>query len=312
MDTYGFMSNNKELPTATGGAEAARKALEMIGQMRPRLKMADGWFKTIRRTHLYYMRIKKDFRRNVKALSAQGDFNALSALQKQLSLREGGSGGGAEEFKLIERTLKDFGALEDEDLEMTDAHAEEFDDNRTGGDRMTDTGSPDSGNVKQQGWATINTVASGHRASDAGISSAPGVNGYVQHQHQKSGFSTPGLSTGLSTSPTGQSLSASENTGYAGHVPLGQGGTMGFASVEDARNASHNLQRQINAQRAQGLAEPPAMNWTPEMELQWLDSLETRFSGDDIAAFVEGNEWQDWAGVAAAQQQPGWLSTVWT
>ena len=87
---------------------------------------------------------------------------------------------------------------------------------------------------------------------------------------------------------------------------------MGFASVEDARNASNSLQQQISAQRAQGLPEPPALNWTPEMEQQWLDSLETRFSGDDIAAFVEGNEWQDWAGVAAATQQPGWLSTVWT
>ena len=51
--------------------------------------------------------------------------------------------------------------------------------------------------------------------------------------------------------------------------------------------------------------------WTKEMEQNWLDSLETRFSGDDIAAFVEGNDWQDWAGMAANQPNPGWLSAVW-
>ena len=58
MDPDGYMckrypasdarSSEGSTHSAGSGAEAARKALELVGYMRPRLQMADGWFRTIR------------------------------------------------------------------------------------------------------------------------------------------------------------------------------------------------------------------------------------------------------------------------
>ncbi|KAI9821817.1 MAG: hypothetical protein M1827_002399 [Pycnora praestabilis] len=130
MDPEGFMcsrssplQSNSEGPIGdTGetnddcGVEAARRALEIIGQMRTRLKMADGWFRTIRRMHQYFIKMKRDYRRNSKTLtSSTFESEGSPSAIRQLSLREGGIGGGLAEYKLLEKTLKEFGSLEDDD-----------------------------------------------------------------------------------------------------------------------------------------------------------------------------------------------------
>ena len=131
MDPDGYMCTQ---PTSATGArpdgsksgespgfQAARKALAIVGSMRQRLHMANGWFNTINRMHRYFVRIKKDYRKNVASVgsnASESDGSPLSS--RHLSLREGGEGGGLDEFKLLERTLKDFGTLEDEDVEMED------------------------------------------------------------------------------------------------------------------------------------------------------------------------------------------------
>ena len=130
MDPGGYMctprppdtSQNSENAKSSKGFEAARKALEMIGQMRPKLRMADGWFTTINRVHKYFRRMKSDYKKNTAALesnTSESDGSPISS--RHLSLREGGSGGGLDEFKLLERTLKEFGNLEDQDVEMTNS-----------------------------------------------------------------------------------------------------------------------------------------------------------------------------------------------
>ncbi|KAK5121812.1 hypothetical protein LTR85_004687 [Meristemomyces frigidus] len=103
------------------GFQAARQALEMIGNMGRRLNMACGWFDTVNKMHKYYQRMKKDYRKNVQAMGPSSDSDDSPLSTRHLSLREGGEGGGLDEFKVLERTLKDFGKLEDEDVEMTDA-----------------------------------------------------------------------------------------------------------------------------------------------------------------------------------------------
>ena len=132
MDPSGYMctqpisaANQRSDGSKAGeskGFEAARKSLEMVGKMRTKLYMADGWFKTIKRMHKYFKRMKSDYRKNVATLesnnASESDGSALST--RHLSLREGGAGGGLDEFKLLERTLKDFGNLEDQDIEMED------------------------------------------------------------------------------------------------------------------------------------------------------------------------------------------------
>lgn len=53
-------------------------------------------------------------------------------------------------------------------------------------------------------------------------------------------------------------------------------------------------------------------SWDPMTKEAWLNSIDTRLGGDDVAAFVDGGELADWANLAAAQGfGGGWLSTVW-
>ncbi|KAK3714955.1 hypothetical protein LTR37_007445 [Vermiconidia calcicola] len=129
MDPDGYMctpKHAKQNPDAahkveSQGFNAARKALEILGQMGVRLHMANGWFKTINRMHRYFRRMKSDYKRNVAAFeSSTSESDGSPTSTRHLSLREGGIGGGLDEFRLLERTLKDFGNLEDQDIEMTD------------------------------------------------------------------------------------------------------------------------------------------------------------------------------------------------
>ncbi|KAI7678818.1 hypothetical protein KC353_g22373, partial [Hortaea werneckii] len=103
----------------SAGFQAAKKALEIIGDMRRRLNMAHGWFSTIKKMHKYFVRLKKDYKKNTAALNSSDDEGGIAG--RNLSLREGGEGGGLEEWKILERTLTHFGSLDDQDIEMADA-----------------------------------------------------------------------------------------------------------------------------------------------------------------------------------------------
>lgn len=96
------------------GAVQARKALDILREMRPRLKMAVGWFRTLNRLHSYFSKAKRDFRRysrnRLDSMSDTSD-HAANGIRP---LREGGIGGGLEEFKLLEKLFLDFGSIEDQ------------------------------------------------------------------------------------------------------------------------------------------------------------------------------------------------------
>lgn len=63
MDVNGYLRrvNPTREDHIPEGAEAARKALEMVGPMRSRLHMAHGWVKTIKRTHKHFSRLRKSW-----------------------------------------------------------------------------------------------------------------------------------------------------------------------------------------------------------------------------------------------------------
>ena len=182
MDADGYMCTTRRPDDPKSGEskgfETARKALEMIGQMRPKLHMADGWFKTTNHMHKYFRRMKSDYRKNVAAMESgalESDGSPLST--RNLSLREGGTGGGLDEFKLLERTLKEFGNLEDQDVDMEDAGqvqnsqplAAVYDDSNSGstvkseeaGDRARAPSEP--GRSEGGPWNAINAVPGASR-----------------------------------------------------------------------------------------------------------------------------------------------------
>jgi len=91
------------------------------------------------------------------------------------------------------------------------------------------------------------------------------------------------------------------NTHPDGSIPNNQ-----FVNPSDqARHASLSLQQQLQP------SQQPSALWSPATKETWLNNLETRFGGDDVAAFVAGNNWEDWASITGNKEQGGWLSTVW-
>lgn len=119
MDQEGYMcSKSAPADTVTIGSQGqtqARRGLDILREMRLRLKMAAGWFRTINRLHSYFSRVKRDFRRH------SGKLNILTGQETTephtngvRPVREGGLGGGLDEFKLLEKLFLDFGNIEDQ------------------------------------------------------------------------------------------------------------------------------------------------------------------------------------------------------
>jgi hypothetical protein len=310
MDTEGYLCKKS---TSGGeesdGAAAARQALATIGMMQRRLRMAEGWFRTIERVHKYFVRIKKDFRRNAKALAENPAIHDGSQLGF-LSLREGGYGGGLEEFKMIEMTLKEFGSLEDQDVEMMDGP--DASESVTSAAMKSDPyttheRSPEGGPVRQDQWNAINNAPASVPTTE------PATNG-SQLPYNPTQLNAPSTSTSPSTStgPPGQSHFAMSNgtSPIVSPLPHAQVQFPSYPSTQPAhtQQVSVNLQQQV--QPPQPPPAPPLM--TAEQTEQWLQSLDTRFNGEDVTAFVEGKDWQDWpSGATGPLGVGGWLSTVW-
>lgn len=207
MDLDGYMctasssssqlSNSK--PGESKGFEAARKALEMIGSMRPKLHMADGWFKTINKMHKYFRRLKSDYRKSSHAIESSSEGDSPTST-RHLSLREGGSGGGLNEFRLLERTLQEFGNLEDEDVEMAELQHDDskpldgvYDDSRSDSEVKSEgerpTGTEQAKPSEAGTWSAINagTTPSNHPPTlPTPVSQFRSYEAYPrQHQHQQ-------------------------------------------------------------------------------------------------------------------------------
>jgi hypothetical protein len=287
------------------GADASRHALSIVAFMRSRLRMADGWFKTINRVHRYYVRVKKNFQRNVKVLGGP------SAPPGPLSIREGGIGGGLEEFKMIEATLKEFGTLEDHDVEMTDAHEPEPSKAESSADAASigvksesqhgQERFHDSGPVRHDQWNAINSGPDISQHSEP----TPATNGSYY------GVPTPGATSPGTTGPIYRpSYSGSSQASPVVSPAFGQHQIPQYLPPQASApkmQVSVSLQHQMQAPPP---PLPPPM--TAEQTEAWLQNLDTAFTGDDLSAFVEGKDWQTWVNEAnKSPRSSGWLSTIW-
>jgi hypothetical protein len=336
MDPDGYMCKCQVLqPDGTyvvdsSGAEAARKALELVGQMRKRLKMADGWFKTIRRVHLYFVRIKKDFQRNTRALEASSESGSSTESYRNLSLREGGAGGGLEEYKLLEKILKEFGSLEDEDYDMLDADSDGaarlghgLDEHSEAGSAAVKSeamdlveGTPDSGVVRhsQDRWNAINLAATNQNADTgagtASLSTSLSNGQRMPNPYQQHGASPTQSSTTMShpdfRHPFGSPTTSNQPNPHVLTYPPN--------AAESAQRASLNLHEQLHHQAGVNTTQQAQ---TAHQQTKWptkdafLNSLQTHLGGDDLAAFVSGESWPEWAGMQTREQGFSWLSEVW-
>ena len=377
-------------PGASKGFEAARKALEMIGQMRPRLHMADGWFKTINRIHKYMRKMKSDYRKNTAPndpSTSESDNSPLST--RHLSLREGGLGGGLEEWKLLERTLKDFGNLEDQDIEMVDGEERlvsrpldaVYDDSNSGTTVKSEEVDPRGGPAAEHSrpeigpWNAINAApGASHRHEETATPHSSQFRTYdsyqrvqqsyqppqqtsQQQQHQQQpGYAQqinsfrpvysphdapgPGAPPSL-TSPASHSATTPSEPSPGFQRQAQQQQQQGYPAWPQSHNPQYQMQPPQSSSYMNGILNPPhdstpmqaaqaystpshhqqgpaqmqvpqPQPWNPMEKEAWLDSLDTRLGGDDVAAFVDGGDITEWATMSANRGYGGgWLSAVW-
>lgn len=306
MDEAGYLCKRPGSADSSG-FEASRQAVEMLGQMRMYLQMVDGWLKTISRIHRYFRRVKREFDQNTKHLgtaSGQPSPNESTFIP----LREGGFGGGLEEFKIFERTLRDFGSLEDEDTEMVDAP--DFESGHVGssaasvavkseGMRMHESSPDSAAAARPDRWIAINNSAPAQHPME------PTTNGAAIAHYQP-----PSMPSGTSTPSQPASFPPNPYSNVSNHTsPLVSPATYGHGNFPQYPSQQHNITQghphhlppiQAHAQPA-----PPSLpGWTVEMRDAWLNNLDTTFTGDDVAAFVEGR-------TPSAPAPPGWLTTIW-
>ncbi|KAL4786794.1 fungal-specific transcription factor domain-containing protein [Aspergillus varians] len=325
----------------------SRKALDILREMRPRLKMAAGWFRTLNRLNSYFSKVKRDFRRN----SRRVDMLPPDTLDPYSSngirqVREGGAGGGLEEYKLLEKLFVEFGILDDQ---LPDGPGSEED-----GDRATNISDTGSNHIRSDpgdlGDGPLDG-AGGRRESWIPVNSPglplPGLDGERRPSlplppgrslQSQSPFSLPSLqhhpdgSQYKSSSPTLPSLAPSNS--YGGLPTTSTPSSS--ARLQPINSWLNSRSQPPPTSYSQSL--PPISAAAPPHHLHMLpppgsvghpgasppatvDGLEsysglwaTSLGGDDVIAFLEGNEHTQLPGMVPSEVgvPTGWLSTVWT
>ncbi|KAL1955504.1 hypothetical protein VTO42DRAFT_8458 [Malbranchea cinnamomea] len=123
MDQEGYLCskpNSTDVIPGLGGQGQAdvRKAIEILAEMRSRLKMATGWLRTIHRLHSYFLRAKRDYKRISRGLDAPYPDNDIRLSAKGMLPSSSGFNGNSDEYRLLDKTLRDFGVSEDHATEI--------------------------------------------------------------------------------------------------------------------------------------------------------------------------------------------------
>lgn len=333
MDDQGYMCFKLgRSGKPSGGEKAARNAVEVVAQMRPRLPMATNWIRTIHRVHKYYARIIEDYKINTQAFRGRpaGDPLRTNRLQESLSLREGGPSGAVEAFQLLERTLKDVGNVEDEDLgNLAERDRKAAPHSRessvvTEGRSRTNEEPPARDN-----WTAINTIINAAQSTSnsnyqpkeltrisTDQSQSPFTNGTQHPIRTQYPLDNSPLNSNPTSTPTITATSPYRHQSAPYDLPvsyqtLAQAQpSLNHRSFAPSQTPSQPvlapLQTQPNPTQA---TERPML--TAEEAEQWVNSLRTRLGGDDVAAFLDGRDWEQCSLGAYGHVWDGWLSEVW-
>jgi len=326
------------------GVAQARKALDILREMRPRLKMAVGWFRTLNRLHSYFSKVKRDYRRysrnrmdSISDTSEHGMTNGVRAI------REGG--GGLEEFKLLEKLFLDFGSIEDqletgEDESTVIAMTGELMPERIPSDagsnavksELGDTGDQplDGAGGRRESWIPVNSPGMplpGHEGdrrpslplpnSRAMPSQSPYSLPSLQQHHPDGPMYTSSPPNLPSITATTQSpshyLTATSNRLQPINSWLPPRPSIPptpYTQSLPSINAATQSVPVLPPPGPVGLAPSPPLTSTegPDTSL-----LSTSLGGDDVLAFLDGGEWSLPLNVPSEIGIPaGWLSAVWT
>lgn len=316
-----------------------RKALDILREMRPRLKMAAGWFRTLNRLHSYFAKVKRDFRRHSRRPDMPDDLNGIRPL------REGGTGGGLEEFKLLEKLFLDFGSIEDQlpehDEELLPVDRTVSDSGSNPVKSETEMGEVDGAGARRESWVPVNSPGMpppgpGDRERRPSLpipptrsiqSQSPFPLPSLQHHPDGPLFNTssppnlpsltPGPGPPVSYPPTSQPSHSQYQTAPSSNrlQPINS-----WITRQQPPPYSQSLPPINATTHGLSLLPPPGVNHTatsppiptdPADQAIWSTSL----GGDDVLAFLEGCEWDRLSMSMQMQSEMGspggWLSTVW-
>ncbi|KAL4885276.1 fungal-specific transcription factor domain-containing protein [Aspergillus karnatakaensis] len=345
MDLDGALAPVYRSDPHSQGLAQSRKALDILREMRPRLKMAAGWFRTLNRLHSYFSKVKRDFRRN----SRRSDMLPPDAIDPHSNgirpVREGGAGGGLEEFKLLEKLFLEFGSIDDQ-LPEGQGHEED-------GDRATNISDAGSNHVRsdpgdlgdgqfdgaagrRESWVPVNSPGlplpgpDGERRPSLPLPSSRSL-------QSQSPFSLPSIQHHPdgplynSASPTLPSLAPSSAYGGLPTTSVPASSTRlqplnsWLSRSQPPPPASYSqalppISATAPAHHLPMLPPPGSVGHpgaSPPATLDGYDSYNslwaTSLGGDDVLAFLEGSEYAQSPGMLPSEVgvPAGWLSTVW-
>lgn len=347
MDLDGVLAPASRDPL---GQAQSRKVLGILREMRPRLKMASGWFRTLNRLHTYYSRVKRDFRRN----SRRSDMLPPDVVDPHSgnvirTVREGGAGGGSEEFKLLEKLFMDFGSIEDQ---LPDGTGNEEDGDR--GTIVSETGSNhvrsdpgdlgegplDGANGRRESWVPVNSPGlplpgiDGERRPSLPLpsnrplqSQSPFALPSLQHHPESSQYKSsspnlpsiapssayPGLPT--TTPPTSSARLQPINSWLNSRPqppPTPYSQALPPISTTAPTHHLHMLPPPGSVGHP-GASPPATVDGLDSFNSLWSTSL----GGDDVLVFLEGAECaqslcNNTLGPSEIGTPSGWLNAVWT
>ena len=334
MDPDGYMcGKGGEAGDTAGGQRAAREALEIIGQMRSRLPMARNWFRTIHRVHRYYEKIIGDYKANTRNLGDASSHNN-DVSYRNLSLREGGMEGGVEGFKLLEKTLKEFGTIEDEEIEpFLTAERERKACTSFNGSNFSDGSAlPRITSRPLESWTAINSIvnpspSNGQRPTSHHAHSSSSD----QYQHHLHHVPTPRDSPSIPLPPSLASPGSASNSSIPSSSPHQRHPSTASPCDNDpvTHQASLLSNQQYHVENSQHLnqhyqsqsqtkhplytttlpshTQAPPDRFTSEDNIpSWIHSLCKPLGGDDVAAFVDGRSCEEWVMLAANSGLDAW------
>ena len=289
MDTCCYMNGKESNIEFRDGGETVKDAtslaIKTLNEMSSRLKMASGWSKTIKRMHAYFAGIIQDYSRNTSPLHQK----KLSG-ERTLSLREGGSGGGLEEYKFLEKELKDFGSIEEEERHSTPAASD-----------MTESRASTSGpvmtpNIKAEIMPAVDRLPAGRSASEGTWAAV--------NNNASTGIGDLGRSVSYSfNSAPHQSTDAAQDAAHyhQQQQPRSSGPTSNSPSIMGAPQSSVDLNLSYSQSELVHVSQQESYSYSPQPILSGYPT-----SAQHTFRLHQTGDPQDWAFDGQLSGVPAW------
>ena len=325
MDPQGYLctpvaqrTRDPESAGKSPGFQAAIAAAEMLKKLQGRLHMAEGWYKTLRRLGRFLKKVRDLHVRSTKAVgNGETSGGAANGNGEGNGIKEEASG---DEYRVFERNLSDFGNVDQEDVEMTDAHAVS---DRRGGGYGDDSDSHDTGDVKSEdegaggrsgvpisdqlktasgggggggAWSAINTPHSNQSSRQPSVSATPQQQGQQSNGGGFRSYGDYGAQQGAQPGQGQGQQSYGFRPAYSADGGSHQENSNNFSAANDrtadmpppASTAPNGNGHPAATATPQPASSATTKSLSPTESLALLAQLPQSLGADDIAAFTSG------------------------